>query len=195
MQPVSGHPYFDMMMVKAVDDKTVELDTTKGGKEAGKSKMTVSPDGNTLTTQWTFISQATGAPVNGTDTQTRVGKAVAGANAISGSWREDKSDITTNDALLFTYKTSGPDTLSMTTPTGQSYTAKLDGKEVPFVGDPGINTVSVKRIGNAIEETDYRDGKAITVAKMTVAPDGKTMTAEIDDKLHGTKATYYATKQ
>ena len=83
----------------------------------------------------------------------------------------------------------------MTTPTGQSYTAKLDGKEVSFVGDPGTTTVSLKRIGDSVEETDYRDGKPISVSKMTVSADGKSMTIEVDDKLHGTKSTFYAIKQ
>ena len=68
----------------------------------------------------------------------------------------------------------------MTTPIGQSYTAKLDGKEVPFIGDPGVTTVSLKRIGDSIE---------------TVSADGKSMTIEVDDKLHGTKSTDYAIKQ
>jgi hypothetical protein len=96
--------------------------------------------------------------------------------------------------LLFTYK-GGGDSLSMTTPTGQSYDAKLDGKDVPYVGDPGITSVSLKRIGDSVEETDKRDGKVVSVAKMTVAPDGKTMTILVDDKLHGTTSTYIAEKQ
>jgi hypothetical protein len=195
MQPVSGHPYFDMMMVKVVDAQHVESRTTKGGKDAGKETRTVSQDGNTLTTAWSYYLNPSGGPVNGSDVQTRVGKAPAGAHAISGSWREDKQDVATSDALIFTYKTEGGDTLNMTTPTGQSYSAKLDGKQVPFTGDPGTTTVSVKRAGDSIEETDYRDGKPISLSKMTVSSDGKTMTIEVDDKLHGTKATYYATRQ
>jgi len=193
-QPVSGHPYYDKMMVKVVDDKHVESATTKDGKDMAKESRTVSDDGNTMTIAWTYYGNPTGGPVSGTDTQTRVGKAPAGANAISGSWREAKADVEQADALIFTYK-GGGDTLSMTTPTGQSYTAKLDGKDVPYVGDPGITSVSLKRIGDAIEETDKRDGKDISVSKMTVSPDGKTMTIEVDDKLHGTKATYIAVKQ
>jgi hypothetical protein len=83
----------------------------------------------------------------------------------------------------------------MTSPTGQSYTAKLDGTDAPYVGDPGTTSVSLKRIGDAIEETDKRDGKVISVSKSTVSPDGKTMTSVVDDKLHGTTATYVAVKQ
>jgi hypothetical protein len=55
--------------------------------------------------------------------------------------------------------------------------------------------VSLKRIDDSIEETDYRDGKPVSVSKMTVSADGKSMTIEVDDKLHGTKSTYYASKQ
>ena len=68
-------------------------------------------------------------------------------------------------------------------------------KDVPYVGDPGTTSVSLKRIGDSIEETDKRDGKVISVSKMTVAPDGKTMTVVVADKLHGSTATYVAEKQ
>jgi hypothetical protein len=193
-QPVSGHPYYDKMMVKVVDDKHVDSASTKGGKDVYKETRTVSDDGNTTTVAWTYSGNPAGGPVTGVDTWTRVGKAPAGANAISGSWRQEKGDVAQADALIFTYK-GGGDTLSMSTPTGQSYTAKLDGKQVPYVGDPGTTTVSLKRIGDAIEETDYRDGKVISIGKSTVSPDGKTMTTAVEDKLHGTKATYIAVKQ
>jgi hypothetical protein len=195
MQPVSGHPYIDMMMVKVVDDKHVESASTKNGKDTGKVSMSVSDDGKTLTSNWAYYGNPTGGPVSGTDTYTRVGKAPAGANAISGSWRDEKSDVATADALIFSFKTEGGNTLNYSTPTGQSYTAKIDGKEAPYVGDPGTTSVSLKRIGNSIVETDYRDGKAISIDLMSVSADGKTMTIDVDDKLHGTKATYIAEKQ
>jgi hypothetical protein len=35
----------------------------------------------------------------------------------------------------------------------------------------------------------------ISVSKSTVSLDGKTMTSVVDDKLHGTTATYVAVKQ
>lgn len=84
----------------------------------------------------------------------------------------------------------------MTSPTGQSYTAKLDGTDAPYMGDPGTTSVSVKRTGpNAMEETDKRDGKAISVARITVSTDGKTMQIVADDKLRGTTSEITATKQ
>jgi len=193
-QKVSGQPYFDMEKVAVIDDRHVNTEEQKDGKPVSTGKWSVSEDGKTLTIEWTYSGNPTGGPVSGVATFTRVGKPPAGANAISGSWRTEKADVAQADALIFTYK-SGGDSLSYSTPTGQSYSAKLDGKEVPYVGDPGTTTVSLKRIGDAIEETDYRDGKVMSVGKMTVSPDGKTMTIEVDDKLHGTHATYIAVKQ
>ena len=193
-QKVSGHPYFDMEKVAVIDDRHINTEEQKDGKPASDGKWSVSEDGSTLTIAWTGYSNPVGGPVSGTATFTRVGKAPAGANAISGSWRQSKFDTATATVLTFTFKSEG-DSLSYSTPTGQSYTAKLDGKDVPYVGDPGTTSVSLKRIGDAIEETDKRDGKVISAAKMTVSPDGKTMTAVVDDKLHGTTATYVAVKQ
>ena len=41
----------------------------------------------------------------------------------------------------------------------------MDGTEAPYRGDPGTTRVSVKKISDhALEETDKRDGKVISVA-------------------------------
>jgi hypothetical protein len=126
---------------------------------------------------------------------TRVAKGPAGSNAISGSWRTTSVENVSDNGLMFTYKTDG-DSLSMTSPTGQSYTAKMDGTNAPFHGDPGVTQVSVKKLGkSAMQETDKRDGKVISVAKMTVAPDGKSMHVAVNDKLHGTSTSFVAMKQ
>jgi hypothetical protein len=54
---------------------------------------------------------------------------------------ESRSD----SAFTFTLKIE-EDTLTMTGPTGQSYVAKLDATDAPYKGDPGIGSVSVKRL-------------------------------------------------
>jgi len=194
-QKLSGDPYRDTMMVKVVDDKHVETASQKDGKDAGKSTRSVSDDGETMTINWTYYGNPSGGPVSGTQTLKRVAKGPADSNQISGSWRDEKEDVATADAITFTFKSEGTDTMSYSTPTGQSYTAKLDGNDVPYKGDPGTTTAALKRIGNSIEETDKRDGKVISVSKLTVAADGKTITIDVDDKLNGTKATYVAVKQ
>jgi uncharacterized membrane protein YfhO len=90
---------------------------------------TVSDDGNTLTLKSTTHPQNGNQIVTAEVTFTRVGKAPAGANGTSGSWRVNKVNESQN-GLTTTYKSNG-DELSMSTPTGRSYTAKLDGKDYP----------------------------------------------------------------
>ena len=193
-QKVMGHPYYDSVAIKVVNDHEVEETDKKDGKVVGTSKMMVSPDGKTMTFEFTDSSNTNGAPVTGKGEDMRVGdKPPAGANMITGSWRTTKFENMSDNGITWTYKVSG-DQLTMTTPTGQSYTAKMDGTEAPMKGDPGITSVSVKKMGNnTIEETDMRNGKVIGVMKATVS--GNTLTASYDDKLQGSTMKYTATKQ
>lgn len=194
-QKVTGHPYYDTVNVKVVDDHNVEVTDKKDGKTVIVSKNTVSPDGNKVNFEFTDSSATNSEPVTGKGESVRVAKGPAGAHAISGSWRNTKLEGFSDNGLSFTYKVEG-DSLSMNTPTGQSYTAKLDGTEAPYKGDPGTTSVSVKSVGkNSMEETDKRDGKVISVAHMTVSPDGKSMTIKIDDKLRGSTSQFTANKQ
>ena len=194
-QTVTGHPYYDAINVKVVDDHTVELTEKRNGKTVGTNKLQASTDGKTLTFDFVDATATNADPVTGKVEAVRVKAGPAGAHAISGSWRTEKADTVSDNGLVFTYKVSG-DALEMTTPTGQSYTAKLDGTDAPYHGDPGTTSVSVKKLGpNTIEETDKRDGKVISVSRMTVAADGKTANIATDDKLHGTRSEIAATKQ
>ena len=96
---------------------------------------------------------------------------------------------------MFTFKVNG-EKITMTNPTGQTYTAKLDGTDAPNKGDPGITSVSVKMRGkDTLEETDKLDGKVIGVFKMTVEGDGKTAKASYDDERQKRTTDYVVTKQ
>ena len=191
---ITGSPYSDAVSARAVDDHTIEVVTKKGGRVVGTWKMTASQDGKTLTTEWTYVAE-NGQKGNGRFTSVRVAAAPEGANKVSGSWRPDKMESTSENFRTTTYKATA-DSLSMTDPTGDSYTAKFDGKDYPYKGDPGITSVSLKKIdANTIEETDKRDGKVIYVSRMTVSPDGRTMKVEGEDKLHGTTYKFEAKKQ
>ncbi len=194
-QKVTGHPYYDSMSVKVVDDHTIEQAQKKDGKTVTTSKTTVSTDGKTATFEFSDSSASNADPVTGKGEMIRVAKGPAGSHAISGSWRTSKMENVSDNGLAFTYKVEDG-SLTMTTPTGQSYTAKLDGTDAPYKGDPGTTSVSVKSTGkHSIEETDKRDGKIITIAHMTVAASGKAMNIAIDDKLHGTTSQFIAKKQ
>ena len=194
-QRVTGYPYFDTMSVKVVDGNTIEQVEKKNGKTVANSKTWVSADGNTLAFEFSDSSATNAGPVTGKGSETRVSKGPTGSHAISGSWRMAKMQSLSENAMSVTYKVTG-DNLTMTSPTGQSYTAKLDGTDAPYNGDPGTTSVSVKKIdANTLEETDKRDGKVIGVAQMTVSTDGRTMKVVVDDKLHGTQSEFTAAKQ
>jgi len=194
-QKVTGHPYYDTVSITVVDDKTIQETDKKDGKTVITSKITVAPDGKTATFEFTDASATNADPVNGNGESTRVDKGPAGSHAISGSWRTTKMSSMSDNGLQFTYKVDGQ-MMTMTNPTGQSYTAKLDGTDAPYKGDPGTSSVSVKLLGkDTFEETDKRDGKVIVVFRATLAPDGKTMNIRVTDKLHGTTSEFAATKQ
>jgi hypothetical protein len=194
-QKVSGHPYFDSVSVKVVDARTIEEVDKKAGKTVSTSRTAVAADGNTATFEFSDSSNTNGAAVTGKGNMTRVEKGPAGSHAISGSWRTSTFDQISDNGRTFTCKVEGG-SLTMTTPTGQSYTAKLDGTDAPYHGDPGTTSVSVRSLGkNEIEETDKRDGKVIGVAHLTVAADGKTMKVAVTDTLRGTTMQLVAAKQ
>ncbi|HWW96102.1 MAG TPA: hypothetical protein VNY74_00310 [Edaphobacter sp.] len=195
-QAVSGHPYFDTVAIKVLNDHAIAETDKKGGKVVATSTSTVSSDGNTVMFEFSDSSNTNGGPpVTGKGEATRVAKGPAGSNAISGSWRTTKMEGLSDNAIVWAYKVSS-DEITMTSQTGQSYTAKLNGTDAPMKGDPGVSSVSVKMIGkDTLEETDKRSGKVIAVFKMTVAADGKTAKASVDDKLQNRTTEFAVTKQ
>jgi hypothetical protein len=194
-QPVTGHPYFDTESVKVVDDHTVQMTRKKGAKVVGTTTDTVAADGKTMTFEYSDSSNTNAAPVTGKGTDTRVGAMPAGAHAMSGSWRTTSFASVSDNGLTVTYKVDG-NTLTMTSPTGQKYTAKMDGTDTPMSGDPGITMVSVKKMGaNKVQETDKRGSKVVSVADMTVSADGKKMHVVVQDKERGTSMSYDQNKQ
>jgi len=192
---VTGHPYFDSVAITVVDANTVSEIDKKGGKTVTTGKTTISSDGKTMLFEFSDSSNSDSAPVVGKGEATRLTAGPAGSHAISGSWRTTKISNLSDNGLLTTYALSGT-TLKMTTPTGQSYSAPVDGTDSPFMGDPGQTSVSIKRIDdNTVDETDKRNGKVIGSAHISVSADGKTMTVKFKDDVHGTSGTYTAIKQ
>jgi hypothetical protein len=195
-QAVTGHPYYDTIAITVVNDHEIQETNKKGGKVVATATITVSPDGNTETATFSDSSATNGGPpVTGKGIATRSAKGPAGSHAVSGSWVSKSIEGISDNAIVWTYKVSGNE-VTMTNPTGQSYTAKLDGTDAPYKGDPGTTSVSVKMIGkNTIEETDKRDGKVISVWKMTVSADGKTAKGTGVDALAGRTTLFDVVKQ
>ncbi len=192
-QSVTGQSY-DTISVREIDSKSIEVKTKKNGKPVFEQTRTVSDDGKMLTIKNTSYRPGNDQTVTAEVTYTRLGKAPAGANGTSGSWRINKVKESDN-GLTTTYKTNG-DELTMSAPSGETYTAKLDGKDYPYKGAFFADTVSLKRINDhTIEETDKRDGKVVEVSKITVSADGKTLTTVSTATLTKRTSTFVATKQ
>jgi hypothetical protein len=192
-QPVKGHAYYDTVAAKSSGPESVEITTKKEGKVAGTSTFTVSADGKTLIQKWT--DQTGTEAASGENVYQRVAPAPAGAHGVSGSWKATKVQNLSASARTLTYKSTA-DGITMTNPTGQSYTANFDGKEVKVAGDPGGTSVALKKANaNAFVETDRRNGKVVEVDHWTVAPDGKTMKVEWETKDTKRKGSYVMEKQ
>jgi len=191
--PVTGRSY-DTISVHEADAKSIEITTKKAGTTISEQTRTVSADGKTMTVKTTFHPANGGAVVTSEAKATRVGLAPAAINPTSGSWRIASVQQSDN-GLLVTFKTNG-DEITMTEPTGETYTAKLDGNDYPVKGAFGWDAVYLKRINkNTIEETDKRAGKVIDVSTTTISADGKKMTVVDTDKVSDRTSTYVAAKQ
>ena len=194
-QKVTGNPYIDTMSVKVEDPKTVDIVAKKDGKVVGNEKDVVSEDGNQFTSDWTGRNTPDSPEMSVKAVHTRVAKGPAGAHALSGSWRTEKATDASESIVTITFK-GIENGMEMSQPNGVSYSAKFDGKDYPYKGDPGVTSVSLKRIDDHhIEETDKEKGKPIVVADMTVAPDGHNMTTVVHDKRAGTTFTIVSDKR
>jgi hypothetical protein len=192
---VSGNPYIDTMSVKIEDPRTVEAIAKKDGKVVGKERDVVSEDGNQFTSDWTGRNTPDSPEMSVKAVHTRVAKGPSGAHAISGSWRTEKATDASESISTITFK--GIDNgLQMSQANGISYSAKFDGKDYPYKGDPGVTSVSLHRIDDRhVQESDKENGKTVVVVDITVAPDGRTMTSVINDKRAGTTFTVVSDKQ
>jgi hypothetical protein len=192
-QAVTGQSY-DTLSVRVNDSKTIVLTAKKDGKTVFEQTRTVSAEGNTLALKSTSYAKDNDKSVETTVSFTRTEKGPAGANDTSGSWQIGKI-IESDTGLTATYKWTG-DELNMTQPTGENFTAKLDGQDYPYNGSYSVDSVSLKRIdNNTIEETNKRNGKVISVARISVSPDGNTMTEVSTNKMTNRTSTFISEKQ
>ena len=176
---------YDTISVTIIDERTVREIEKKDGRIVSDETFVVSADGETVTDQFAGWKAS----------WRRLTKGPPGSHALSGSWQPLKMESTSDKNLLITYKIEG-NTVIMTRPIGQSYRAPLDGRDGSYEGDPNVISVSVKRIdANTIEETYKFNGKAASVARVSVSADGKSMTITVKDNDAGTTTQFTALKQ
>jgi hypothetical protein len=194
-QKVTGAPWYDTISATVSGNNALKEVRKQSGKVVATSNYTVSADKNTLTE--TFEAQPEGStkPVTGTQVYTRAGQAPAQGNAVSGSWEMKKLENLSESGQTVTFDQS-KGSLAMTSPAGQSYTAKFDGKDYPFKGDPSVTHVQLKKISErSIEESGFYNGKPVYVSNMSISPDGKSMTIVVHDKLRDRESKFAAVKE
>ncbi len=192
-QKLTGNPEIDTESVKIVDPNTIEVIAKKDGRVTFQAMAKVSSDGKMLE------RHVDGYTTDGTKSSfstelARSGEAETGAHAISGSWIPQKTGA--SDPMTLTFVSTG-DGLKFTGSDGEAYNIKFDGKDYPFKGGAGTAVVSVKRIdANTIEES-YKagDGTVLYVSRLSVSPDGKSLTQVGQDKRAGRTNTFVADKQ
>ena len=193
-QKVEGDPYVDTLAVKIIDKNNLEMIGKKGGKVVSRSKIAVSIDGNSMKREYANNSAVNAEVIKGVTSYARTTYDKTAPHQMSGSWKAIKADKRSDNGLLVTYKTEGG-VLNMSQPTGESFSAKTDGSDAPYKGDPGTTSVSVKIRKNTLEETYKRDGKVIGMTRIEVDAGGKKAKVDWIDNLTKTNGNYSMLKQ
>ena len=191
---LTGHAYYDEIMVRVVDPKTVEISQRLGGKLSAVVILQVSADGNSFTGKFTGYQGA--KPVTGEFTEKRVAAGPAGAHALSGSWLQDQMS-SANDAMRKVAYAMTAGQFSMDA-NGQSLTLPgSTASSTRSTEDPGRTKVRLKKVDErTVEETDYRQGKIVDeVDGSPWRQDGKTILATDKDVAHGQTSTIILDKQ
>lgn len=192
-QPVLGQA-FDTISVSEINPKAIQIVTKKGGRVMTEQTCVVSVDGRTLTIRSTVHPAGGGSAVAAEIVATRVGIAPANINGTSGSWRVARISRNENTALI-TCSSTGEE-ITVTHPTGETFTARFDGGDYPVTNAHRYTTVSISRINkNTIQQTGKRDDMIVAVTRMTVSDDGRQMTIVDNSPLTGRTSTYVAVKQ
>lgn len=193
--PLAGSPYFSTISVQVFDEGRIRITEKLSGRTVYAETDMVSPDGGTLVETITDSAAPNGEPVTAMETFSRVKPGPSGSGPVSGSWQPEKLTGTSQSGLTVTYH-STPDGLRASTPSGEGYDARFDGKDYPIQGDPVRETVSLRRINaRTIAETDKEEGAVHYRLRMEVSPDGKTMQVTELDHERGTRTTYTMEKR
>lgn len=184
--------YWDALNVQAVDARTVVLIAKKIGRTMFTEVDSVSQDGNALTQ---MVKDTTEAETVTTETQShRVESGSAGSHSISGTWKAFKAIRSLNGSLI--KYTCTKDSFSAETPLGERYTAKFDGNFYPVEDDPGHTTVSAKLLdARTVELTSKRNGKIVSVSRLSVARDGNSIHAVFENTESASRTEFDFEKQ
>ena len=176
------NPRYDSIAISAPDAHSLVKKATRGGTTVMESTVRISEDGKSKAEHQTIYGMGP-HPIEMLVNAKRLADGPKGTHLISGEWRVTDADMVHHDEDT-TYAVNG-DVITMTDKLGRSFTAKTDGTQAPYQGDPRFTSVSLKLIdSHTLEESDFSGGAVVFVTRWTIDPDGTTMHARFDDQ-HG----------
>lgn len=96
------------------------------------------------------------------------------ASPFDGFWMAVTGDKSLDPGSQVEFRVER-DHVTMNTPMGASYRAKLDGSDTPMAGDANTTSVSVRMPNkHTLVETDRNEGKAWRVTTIEIEADGRT---------------------
>jgi hypothetical protein len=178
-QAVPTNPIYNTMSITAIDPHTVKGIAKKNGTVTGEVLITVSPDGAAKSEKTTLTGMAP-KPIEVTSRYRRVAEGAPGSHPVSGVWQLIDTDVT-NHAEDTTFKLDHG-ILVMTDLMGGFFSAKLDGTEAPYNGNPQYTAVSLKLINSrTLEESDLNGGKVAQIRRWTLGADNNSIHVRFDD--------------
>ena len=192
---VAGHSYFDEMKVDAAAPDRVLYAYRHKGKLIGETTETVSADGSGLSTTSWRNNNAAAKRIDYGSTSTRVEPAAAGAHRASGGWKQATQSIATPEASRLTFRVADG-AVTVTEPTGEAVTTKLDGRFARNVGDPGGTEYAYTAPSDRVLlERSRRAGRELSSGRYDVSADGRSLTATYTSKKDGGVTVVTATKE
>jgi len=117
------------------------------------------------------------------------------ASPFDGFWMKVNDDKSLDPGSQVEYKVD-KNQVTMTTPQGASYKARLDGSDAPMANHPNTTHVSVKLEGrNVLVETAKSGGKAWFITTVEVAADGRTAKVSWKNLKNNQAGSYLMSKQ
>jgi hypothetical protein len=155
-----------------LNENTFEMVTKGDGKVLSRRRWVIALGGRTLTEESTAPSDSGPPQV----TTTVYERSSTGDSGLLGEWKATAVRRTTPRTLALTL--SGTGGLTYRGDDQKTYTARVDGKEYPYIG-PNMRagvTVVLEALGErSIKETYFFNHQRLSEGKMTVSQDGKTL--------------------
>lgn len=117
------------------------------------------------------------------------------ASPFDGFWMKVNADKSLDPASQVEYRIE-KNFITMATPQGQGYRARLDGADSPVANDTSTTSVSVKLEGrNTLLETSRLNGKAWMVTTIEIGADGKSAKVAWKNLTNNTTGSYVLSRQ